>query len=393
MLIPGKKKIVLLGMTTLMPVAGNIWLIVQYMLGFQQLGYEPYYIETHGATPTKLMRGKDDDSSLRAAEFLDAILRRFNFGQQWAFHALHADGRYYGLPENEVHRLYESAALIINLHGGTVPRPEHAATGRLVYLETDPVELEVRIHNGDIQALERLKMHAAHFTWALNYDSRECRVPKPEGITFRPTCPPVVLDLWQNGTVSDPEVLTTVGNWRQPGEVTLAGKVYTWSKNHEFLKFIDLPQRTAQPFELALARYNDEDQRLLEGHGWRVRPALSFSTDLDAYRAYICSSRGEFTVAKDQNVRLRSGWFSERSAQYLAAGRPVVTQETGFSQALPTGEGLFAFSSLDEAIAAVDALNNDYPRHCRAARRLAYDYFSYDIVLRNLLAEVGLATG
>src|SRR5439155_13948625 len=124
---------------------------------------------------------------------------------------------------------------------------------------------------------------------------------------------------------------------------------------------------------------------------WKVRDALTFSTDLDQYRTYLQQSRGEFTVAKDQNVRLRSGWFSERSAQYLAAGRPVITQETGFSNYLPTGRGLFAFSTMDEILAAVDAVNSDYAGHCRAARELARDYFNYDVVLKKMLSHVGLS--
>src|SRR5205823_13891019 len=121
---------------------------------------------------------------------------------------------------------------------------------------------------------------------------------------------------------------------------------------------------------------------------WRITHAMDISTDLDAYRSYLQRSRGEFTVAKDQNVRLRSGWFSERSAQYLAAGRPVITQETGFCNALPTGRGLFGFTTMDDILAAVDAINSDYAGHCRAAGDLAREYFNSDVVLRRLLEDV-----
>jgi hypothetical protein len=141
---------------------------------------------------------------------------------------------------------------------------------------------------------------------------------------------------------------------------------------------------------LALSSYDDSDRVLLEDHGWQVRPAMEFSTDLDAYRRFIASSRGEFTVAKDQNVRLKSGWFSERSAQYLAAGRPVITQETGFSNVLPTGRGLFGFRTLDDILAAIDCINSNYERHCRAAAELAREWFGYDVVLKRLLNDVGL---
>jgi hypothetical protein len=185
-------------------------------------------------------------------------------------------------------------------------------------------------------------------------------------------------------------LFTTIGNWKQSGQVTFKGEVYTWSKHHEFLKFLDMPHRTGQELELALGSYEEGDRELLERNGWRVRHALSFSKDVDGYRDYIRGSRGEFTVAKDQNVRLRSGWFSERSAQYLAAGRPVITQETGFSNVLPTGLGLFAFSTIEEAAWAVESVNADYDRHRRAASEVAREYFASEVVLPRMLAEAGV---
>ncbi len=163
------------------------------------------------------------------------------------------------------------------------------------------------------------------------------------------------------------------------------GEIYHWSKHLEFLKFIDLPLRSGQRFELALSSFDDEDRRVLRANGWHVRESLRFTTDLDAYREFIGQSKGEFTVAKDQNVRLRSGWFSDRSASYLACGRPVITQETGFSNILPTGEGLFAFSTLDEIEEALGRIDRDYARHSAAASRIAREYFDYRVVLPAML--------
>jgi hypothetical protein len=385
-----KKKIVLLGMLTRMPVAGAVWGTVQYLIGFQRLGYDVYYIEAHGRTPSTLMEHKDDDSSAKAATFLDAVMRRFDLGDRWAFHALHDDGRCYGLSESQLKDLYRSAALVINHHGGTLPLPEHSATGRLIYLETDPVQLEIELYENLQKAIDFLAPHSAFFTWGLNYGHPDCRVPLPERFPFRRTFPPVVLDLWQTSTNGSAELFTTIGNWRQAGSVRFQDSIYTWSKHHEFLKFLDLPSRTTQVFELALSRLEEPERQLLESKGWRVRPAVGLSKDLDAYRSYVARSRGEFTVAKDQNVRLRSGWFSERSAQYLAAGRPVITQETGFSNVLPAGHGLFGFSTLEEIVEAVETINANYQKHCQAASALAREYFSYDVVLKRLLSEVGL---
>jgi hypothetical protein len=388
----GKKKIVLLGMMTRMPVAGAIWGTVQYLIGFRRLGYDVYYVEAHARTPGTLMENDDDDGSALAAAFIDRVMRHFDLGSDhWAFHALHDDGRCYGLTEGQLQELYRSAALIINHHGGTVPLPEHSATGRLIYVETDPVELEIGLYNNVQEAIDFLEPHVAFFTWGLNYGHPDCKVPLPERFPFRTSPPVVVPDLWQPYRHGAARTFTTVGNWKQPGhEVVFRGEVYEWSKHYEFLKFIDLPGRTDQEFELALASYDEEERALLESHGWKIRDALSFTPDLDAYARYLGGSRGEFTVAKDQNVRLRSGWFSERSAQYLAAGRPVITQETGFSNALPTGRGLFAFSTMEEILQAIDAVNGAYRKNSRAAADLARDYFSYEVVLPRLLSEVGL---
>lgn len=391
MYFANKKKIVLLGMMTKMPVAGNVWLVIHYLLGLRRLGYDPYYVEAHARTPSMLMEHETDDASQKAASFIDRIMRRFDLADRWAFHALHEDGRCYGLDDTQLKQLYATADLIVNLHGGTMPLPEHYASDRLVYLETDPVELEIELHNNDPNAIDFLSPHRSLFTWGENYGADDCLVPVPTEFRFRPTRAPVICDFWGTENETGGDCFTTIGNWRQPCRVVkYLGEVYHWSKHYEYLKFIDLPRRTQQPFELALSSYTETDQQLLEEHGWRVCHAMDFSADLDAYRHYIAQSRGEFTVAKDQNVRLRSGWFSERSAQYLAAGRPVITQDTGFSNVLPTGRGLFGYSTMEEILEAVEQINSDYAAHCSAAREIARAYFNYDVVLKQLMSDAGV---
>jgi hypothetical protein len=385
-----RKKIVLLGMMARMPVAGVVWQTVQYLIGFQRLGYEVYYVEAHATTPTMFLDDVDHDGSDKAAAFLNGVLRRFDLGDRWAFHALHADGRSYGLSPAQLASLYDSARWIINLHGGTLPLPEHCATNRLIFLETDPVQVQIELSDDNPQTIEFLDLHCAFFTFGENYGRPNCLLPVSDRYDFRPTRQPVVLDLWREGIEPPGPMFTTIGNWRQrQREMVFAGERYTWSKHHEFLKFVDLPSRLEQGFELALSKYDESDRDMLQGRGWHVRHALEFSTDLDDYRAYIASSRGEFTVAKDQNVRLRSGWFSDRSATYLASGRPVVTQETGFSDLFPTGAGLFAFSVIEEILDAVQAINADYGTHSRAAADLAHEFFDSDIVLSRFLDDLG----
>jgi len=391
--IASRKKIVLLGMMSRMPVAGVVWQTAHYLIGLRRLGYDVYYVEAHARTPTMLMRSSDDDGALRAAEFIDGVMRRFDFGSQWAFHALHEgdNGRLFGLTDTQLRDLYASAALIINLHGGTKPRPEMAATGRLVYLETDPVQLQIELHENNREAIEFLKPHVAFFTFGENYGRRGCGLPVSEQFHFKPTRQPVVIDLWRGHEQLPGPVFTTIGNWEQNWRtIEFRGETYHWSKHLEFMKFLDLPAKTGATFELALGSVTEHATQMLTSHGWLVRDAMSFSMDPDAYRRYIAASRGEFTVAKDQNVRLRSGWFSDRSTTYLAAGRPVITQDTGFGCSLPTGEGLFAFSTIEQARDAVQTINADYGRHSRAAAGVAQDYFAHDMVLKPLLEQVGV---
>ena len=382
----------MLGTMSKMPVAGIIFITMQYVLGLKRLGYDVYYVEAHARTPSMFMTSEHDDSSALASRFIADTMKTFGIADDhWAFHALHDDGRCYGLSLTQLNQLYRSAGLILNLHGGTIPLPEHYETGRLVYLGTDPVEHEIDVYHNVRETIEYLEPHCAFFTWGENYGNPDCKMPVSEQFHFKPTRQPVVLDLWEPFGNGAGESFTTIASWRQPWRVLkFQGEVYYWSKHFEFLKFIDLPQKRAQPFELALGSYEEEDKSLLERHGWRLREALSVSTDVDAYRHYIGQSRAEFTVAKDQNVRLRSGWFSDRSATYLAAGRPVITQETGFSNVLPTGEGLFGFSSMDDILAAVDAINTDHERHSRAASAIAHAFFDHAVVLKQLLANVGV---
>jgi len=388
--IARKKRIVLLGMMSRHPVAGVVWQTVHYLVGFERLGYETYYVEAHGTNPSMFMEREEDDGSGRAAAFISSVMRRFGLDDRWALHALHDDGRCYGLSNGQLKQLYQSADLIINLHGATLPQPDHFATDRLVYLETDPVALQIELHNKQQETIDFLAMHRAFFTFGENYGNPDCLLPVSERFTIKPTRQPIVLDFWEPCHNGNGHVFTTIGNWQQQWrEVKFKDQIYHWSKHLEFLKFLDLPERTRQSFELALSRLTESDQQMLESKGWLIKDALSFTCDLDAYRQYITDSRGEFTVAKDQNVRFRSGWFSDRSATYLAAGRPVITQETGFSNILPTGQGLFAFSTVEEAEGAIESINSDYDRHCQTARDIAREYFSYDKVLMGLINEIG----
>ena len=393
---PGSRPhIVILGMLTVIPVGGPAWLVRQYAEGFDRLGFETYYLEAHNRTPSMFMDGAEADdvgrAFDRAAQFMARTMDAFGLRGRWALHSSHEAERSYGLSRSATDRLCRDAALIINLHGGTLPLPEHTATGRLVYLGTDPVDLELELDRKDQVAIDFMAAHDAHFTWALNFGNPDCKLPWSQDFPMVPSAPPVITDLWSNDGPPVGAPYTTIGNWRQEWrDLTYQGDVYYWSKHHEFLKILDLPRSVDAPIELALGQYTEDDRDLLERNGWRVRPAAALSRDTGSYRDYIVSSRGELTVAKDQNVRLRSGWFSERSATYLASGRPVVTQDTGFGNTIPTGEGLFAFNSCEEAADAIRTIESDYDRHRKAALEIAHEYFGYEVVLSEILDHMGL---
>jgi len=390
--VSGAPKIVVLGMMTKIPVAGVVWQTLHYLLGLRRLGIDPYYVEAHARNPSMLTPTAETDGAAAAAAFIDGVMRRAGLGGRWAYQALHDDGRCYGMSERELLALYDGAELIVNLHGGTAPRIEHSRGGRLVYLETDPVQLQAELAQGVPETIEFLEQHCAFFTFGENWGAADCGLAPTARFHFHPTRQPVVLDCWPAAERTRP-CFTTIGNWRQRWrDVTLDGRTYSWSKHIEFERFLTLPARTGRDFELALATYEEEDRTLLSRHGWRVTDAAGISGDIHPYRRYVSESFGELTVAKEQNVVLRSGWFSDRSATYLAAGRPVITQETGFSNVLPTGGGLHGFSTLDDATAAVEAVCADYAAAREDARAIAREWFCSDVVLGDLLAHCGVAT-
>lgn len=390
MTIATRPKVVLMGMMSHLPFAGVVWQTIHYLIGLQRLGYDPYYVEAHGSTPTKLMQSEEDDGVVRAAQFIADTLGRFDLGARWAYHAPHAGNRYFGMTESALLALYRDAAVIINLHGSTVTLPEHSATGRLVYVETDPVVVQVQLHQDNAETIAYLEPHCAFFTFGENYGRPGCLLPVSDRFHFQPTRQPVLMDFWKN-SLPPGDVFTTVANWQQDGrDLTFDGETYFWSKHREFRKHLGVPSRTNQQFELALSMSSIDNFTIqrLEKRGWHVTDALAISEDWDRYRDYISQSRGEFTVAKDQNVRLKTGWFSDRSATYLASGRPVVALDTGFSGVFPSGEGLIAVDSPAEAVEAVKDVTANMSRHRKAARALAEEHLDSDLVLTSVLERL-----
>jgi hypothetical protein len=388
-----KPGVIVLGRMGRTPFAGVGWQVLHYLEGFRRLGYDVAYVEDTGDWPYDPEQNTVSGDSRYTVDYIGRSMVRCGLPDRWAYRCA-ADGRTYGLSEAEVARLYERADVLVNLTGATVLGAAHRRVPVRIYLETDPVTPQIEVAQGNSFTLDLLSAHTHHFTYGENLGAPDCRVPLGP-FRYRPTRQPVVLDWWgQAGRRSQTAArgrFTTVANWEQADkDVRWNGETYYWSKHREFLKFLTLPARTEQPLELALACGDAAAIGLLRSHGWRVVDAMALSKHLSPYRDYIRRSRGEFTVAKDQNIRLRSGWFSDRSACYLAAGRPVITQDTGFGNVLPTGAGLFAFRTMEDVVAALDAIAGDYERHRAAARAIAEEYFRAETVLTDLMwaAEV-----
>lgn len=277
----------------------------------------------------------------------------------------------------------ESADLVINVSGSLI-YPEDFRNARLLLLDTDPVFTQVKLARGQVDFQRFVDTHHVHFTFA------EClsdAVPAT-GHRWQPTRTPVVMAEWRT-SMPHRETFTTVMSWTSYNPVTFNGETYG-QKDVEFKQFMDLPQLVAPTeIELAIGPGNTKQTpyELLRYKGWRLVDPNVVCPDLDSFRAYTESSKAEFSVAKNGYVKGRPGWFSERSARYLAAGRPVVVQDTGFGGVLPTGEGLLPFHTIEEAAAAIREVEGNYDRHSKAARAIAENYFDSAKVLDRLLEE------
>jgi hypothetical protein len=400
--------LVVLGTLASNPWAGMAWMHMQIAAGLKRLGHRVWYFEVSSDWPYAPIRRSKVNDSEYALPYLAATAESFGLGDSWAYRRGYSDRAWFGLSREKAERLLLDADVVFNISGATRLRSEeNLEAGRLVYVGTDPVYHEITFRQGSVRTTALIEEHDDLVTYGENIGNPDCPIPPLPRLKAR-TRQPVLLDLWQTGPPTRRE-FTTVCNWKQGGrDIEYRGEIYRWSKHHEFLKFLDLPRRAAQPIELAMGLADastvrpgsgeavpalgmtPEERLLLDSNDWRLADAHAFTRDPWSYRDYICASRGEFGVARDLNVRLRSGWFSERSACYLAAGRPVITQDTGFGKFLPTGEGLFAFSGMEEILAAFDAVSSDYERHSRAAREIAEDHFRAERVLARLLEDLGL---
>jgi hypothetical protein len=383
-----RKRLIVMGFMGSCPIAGVIWQHIHYLVGLQRLGHDVFYLEDSARIPYNPVTFDVCNDYTYAARILESLAAEFGFKRRWSFCARYLPGNpTAGLPLTRIRELYREADAILNICGTQEFNDDLLTSDRVLYIESDPGVEQIKVDQRVRSTIKYLRRHHALFTFGENVGSTAFPVPA-NNLKWLPTRQPIVTDLWKAKRRPLPAaVFTSVANWSTSGlkDIEWRGEKYLWSKSREFLRFVAAPRKSGEPFELATDIKDARIRKKFDRNGWRFRLPHDLSANYRLYRDYIRRSKGEFTVAKDQYVRLHTGWFSDRSGCYLAAGRPVITQETGLTKIFGNHDGLFAFTSLGEIADAVKAINADYPRHSRGAREIAREFFEAEKVLRSLL--------
>lgn len=357
---------------------GAAWTRLSWVLGLRDLGFDVHFVEQLAPSCPP-----------EAAAYFASVMVEFGLDECSTLLAAGGD-TICGLTVPRLGELAAEAALLVNISGHLTLAAVKDRVATRVYVDLDPGFTQMWEAAGTSGS--RLGGHDYWFTVGENVGSHGCPIPTA-GIDWRPIRQPVVLRDWPVVPPATAPRFTTVASWRGPyGPVEFGGRTYG-TKAHEFRRFLGLPHQVAAPFELALEIHpaDGKDWAALEEHGWRLVDPDAVAGTPAAFRRYVQASAAEFSVAQAMYVHTSSGWFSDRTVRYLASGRPVLVQDTGFSRTYPVGEGLLSFSTPGEAVARANQILDDYEHHCRAARAITEDYFASDRVLGRLCEEVGVA--
>ena len=374
-------RIVLAGTMGRSGLGGQAWAVLQYLLGLRELGHDVYYLEDCGSTSWVWNWDRADwDYDLDyPAAYIDSCLRPHGLQDRWIYRT-DADSR--GMsPETLTALCARTELLILRAAPLWTWRKEYDLPGTRAFIDVDPGFTQMSIANGDEGLAAGVARCERRFTLAQRIGKPDCTIPTSGG-PWLTTRPPVHLPSWP---VSDADAtrFTSVVRWQGFREARFKGVKYG-QRDKAFPKFMDLPRRTGQALRLAVM---GADAASLESHGWETLPGEVVSSTPESYQAFIQSSRAEFGVPKHGYVASRSGWFSDRSVCYLASGRPVLVQDTGLSDWVPTRKGIVTFDDLDSAVAGIEAINADYEGHRSEARRLAAEVFDASRVLSELVEQ------
>jgi len=381
-------RIIITGLVGQYPFGGVIWDYLQYLLGFRSLGHQVLYLEDSGAWPYDPVEGTITDDCSFALQSLHKIFADFDLPESWVYRN-GADGKFHGAGEKVAREWLRHGDLLVNVSSAGWLRDYDLRVGHRMFIDGDPMFCQIGLLDGSNPLYAgRLRDHDSHFTFGLSVGQPDCPVPV-DGITWRPTVQPIALDQWPVTPVSADAPWTTVMNWASYKPKVWEGRTYG-QKNLEFNRFRDLPSKTNIPLRLAMGLGVDglrpaEELRQL---GWDLVEPQEVVPDHRAYRSFLTNSRGEWSVAKNGYVEGKTGWFSCRTACYLAAGRPAVVQETGWSRHLPSDRGVLPFTTLDEAAEGLGKVTRNYSEHSKAAREIALEFFDATKVCQNLLRQV-----
>ena len=364
---------------------GATWAVLQYVLGLKRLGHEVFLVE-----PIRQSSLRPPGGSLAAsknAAYFRRVTREFGIEKSSAL-LVEGSTRTIGVEYPEVLRFARRADLLINVSGMLADAALLEAIPRRVYLDLDPAFIQVWQHTYGIDM--RFAAHTHFVTIGQGIGTPACPVPTC-GLQWMKTAQPILLDEWPRVEPRDSAAFTTIGNWRGYGSVEYEGRHYG-QKAHSLRQFITLPRLTSERLAPALSIHADEktDLAALAENGWTLQDPARVAASPAGFRRFIQESKAEFGIAKSGYAASQCGWFSDRSGCYLASGRPVIAQRTGFEEFLPVGRGLFAFGTMDEILGAIDQIRRDYPAHARAARAIAEEHLDSKKVLPRLLEQIGL---
>jgi hypothetical protein len=381
-----KLRIIVLGYVVRGPLGGMAWSNLHYLMALSRLGHDVYFVEDsddYESCYDPLTHRISNDATY-GLRFAADTFTRIGFGERWAYYDAHISS-WTGPASGAIVSLCKSADLVLNLACVNPLRAWLESVPVRAYVDEDPVFTQIR-HLTDPAARQQALKHNYFFSFGENIGAATCTVPD-DGINWKTTRQPVVLDALPVTPGPIAGRYTTVMQWQSYPAREYNG-VHYGLKDDSFEIFLDLPRNAGHIFELACGG-NQTPRDLLVQKGWMLRDPLPITRDPWTYEDYIRASKAEFGIAKHGYVVSRSGWFSERSACYLASGRPVVIQDTGFTTWLPSGEGLIAFKTPEDALSAIETINDQYDSHCRAAREIAAAFFDANKVISKLLADMG----
>ena len=392
-----KLKIVVGGYVGLFPMGGAAWDYVQYPLGLHLLGHDVYYIEDTQRYPTFQAPGKDWTDATDSVEHLKRTMENFGLASKWAYRDI-GSGICYGMQLSKVLEVCKNADVFINISCSTFLRDEYLAIPNRILIDSDPMFTQVQYYNEvngnandrktDMRSI--IEKHNYLFTFGENIGAEDCLIPLL-GFTWHPTRQPICLDQWVNNIIPHNKYFSSVLNWCERPKLFFNNQ--SWGqKNVEFMKFIKIPcMSQGTEFQMLIKRKPVEgevqfEEKQLVDEGWKVYDPHDYITSASAYREFILHAYAEFSIAKETYVKSNSGWFSCRSACYLAAGKPVVAQDTCWSRTIPAGTGLFSFNTIEEAIQGIKEVEKNYAHHSKAAIDIANEYFDSNKVLADILA-------